>query len=165
MIVTDQTVLRRPCKTVSIFEAGPIIKQLEDALSVSTVKGVGLSAIQIGIPKKVCIIRTSDLTLNLVNPVIVEAYDLGSFAGDGCLSLPGVFITTQRYNEVFVRDSLHSAGFIALGLEAVIIQHETDHINGILMLDRQITIPHRKEPCWCGSGKQYRFCHYGKEIR
>ena len=165
MIVTDLTTLRKPCRTISLFEAGPIIKRLEEELEVSTVRGVGLSANQIGIDARVCIIRTPDLTLDLVNPVIVEAYDEGSFEGDGCLSLPGLYITTRRFNEVFVKDTLHTAGLILTGIEAVIVQHETDHTNGILMLDRQITIPHRKEPCWCLSGKRYKECHYHKEIR
>ena len=164
MIVTDMVALRKPCKSVSIFEAAPIIKQLENALATSTIKGVGLSANQIGIDARVCIIRTPNLSLDLVNPVVV-GYDLGSFDGDGCLSVPGVFITTQRYAEVFVKDSLHTAGLIATGLEAVIIQHETDHTLGILMLDRQIKIPFRKEQCWCGSGKQYKDCHLRRIIR
>ena len=165
MIITDQIALRKSCKIVSIFEAGPIIRKLEDELAISNIKGVGLSANQIGIDARVCIIRAPKLELNLVNPVIVEAYDLCSFANDGCLSVPGVFLTTQRYNEIYMKDTLHTAGLIFTGLESVIVQHEIDHTNGILMLDRQITIPHRKELCWCCSGKRYKDCHYGKEIR
>ena len=165
MIVTDLNILRRPCKEASLFEADAIIKKLEDELNISSIKGVGLSANQIGIDARVCIIRAKTISINLVNPVIVASYDLGSFANDGCLSIPGIFITTQRFNEVFVKDLLHPAGIIVTGLDAVIVQHEIDHLNGIVMFDRQIQIPFRNDKCWCGSDKKYKVCHYGRIIR
>lgn len=165
MIIIDINILRKPCKDASIIEADSIIKKLEIELLNSPIKGVGLSANQIGIDSRICIIRTDKISLDLINPIIVKSYDLCSFKDDGCLSVPRVFVTTQRYNEILIKDILHSSGIIAIGMEAVIIQHEIDHTNGILMLDRQIIIPERNEKCWCNSGKKYKVCHYGKEIK
>jgi len=165
MIITDLDFLRKPCREASILEAGDIIQKLEEELHNSLIGGVGLSANQIGILKKVCIIRTPKLSLDLVNPIILEQYDLCSFGGDGCLSIPGVYITTQRYNEIFLKDIMHPNGIIAVGLEAVIIEHECDHLNNILMIDRQIKIPKQNDKCWCGSEKKYKKCHFGKEIK
>jgi len=165
MIITDLKYLRKPCKEVSFFEAELIIKKLEDELDISKVKGVGLSANQIGIDARVCIIRTNKISLNLINPFIVEKYDLIEFNSEGCLSLPNQFILTKRFNEILVKDSLHISGIISTGFEAVVIQHELCHLNGELMFQYKITRPYANEICWCGSNRKYKTCHMGKAIK
>ena len=84
---------------------------------------------------------------------------------EGCLSFPGKEVITCRFNEVFIKDDLHSAGIIFSGMEAVAIEHEIDHLLGITMFSRQIIIPGRNEKCWCGEQKKYKKCHYGKIIK
>ncbi|MFA5024237.1 MAG: peptide deformylase [Patescibacteria group bacterium] len=163
MIVTDLEFLKRPCKDVSLFEAYDIIKQLE--LNLFDPHGIGLAANQIGINARVVILRTRSCYLDLVNPIIVNKYDLCSFDRDSCLSFPGVRLITQRYNEIFLKDLLHPAGIILTGLDSVVAQHECDHIDGITLFDRQIKIPFKSQPCWCGSGKKFKVCHYGWEIK
>src|SRR5690242_13677774 len=112
MIITDESKLITECKNVSIFEAPSIIKQLEAELSNSKVAGVGLAANQIGIDAKVCIIRANKHHLDLVNPVIVEQYDLCMFDNEGCLSYPNAWLTTKRYNEILVKDLLNPIGVV-----------------------------------------------------
>jgi len=122
-----------------------------------------LAANQIGINKKICIIRAGS-KLDLVNPKIAKTYDLME-ANEGCLSFPNIFINTKRYNEILVKDDLHSAGIICTGLEAVVVQHEVGHLYGEIMFDYKIEIPkNRNDKCWCNSGKKYKKCHINQMI-
>ncbi len=164
MIITDKKLLSQPCKETSLFEAREIIEKLEFELNSSKVKGIGLSANQIGIDSRVCIIRLKE-AINLVNPVIIQKYDLSIFEQEGCLSFPGASLITQRHAEIVVRDLLHPAGIVAVGLEAVCMAHEIDHINGITMFDRAIEIPKVNDRCFCGSGKKYKKCQHNKILR
>lgn len=163
MIVTDESLLRQECKEVSIFEGMEIVGKLETELANSTSPGIGLAANQIGIDAKVCIIRTNN-SLNLINPRVVERYDLMEFDNEGCLSFPEQWIATKRYAEVLVKDLLHPEGVVATGLDAVVIQHEVGHLYGETMYDYQIKRPGPNLKCWCGSEKKYKKCHMGKII-
>jgi peptide deformylase len=164
MIITDEKLLREPCEDSNVFEAQSIINRLEKELENSKISGVGLAAPQIGIKKKVCIIRTKD-EINLINPVIIEKYDLAEFKDEGCLSFPDQYVLTKRYNEVFVRDIIYPAGIILIGIDAVVAQHEIDHLYGKIMFEHQIKRPKVNEKCWCKSGKKYKKCHIKKVIK
>jgi peptide deformylase len=167
MIITDIEFLKQPCNNVSLFEAQDIINKLESELLSSSAKGIGLAANQIGINANVCIIRTESTKINLVNPIVIEKYDLRMFKHEGCLSFPNQWLTTKRYNEILVRDLFRPAGVIFVGLEAVVAQHEIGHLNGELMHDYIISIPlGPNSPCWCDtSGKKWKKCHQGLEIK
>jgi peptide deformylase len=166
MIITNETELRQPCLDASLFEAQNIINILSKELASSNTKGVGLAANQIGINKKICIIRIDKYELDLVNPVIVDTQDLCLFKNEGCLSFPDEWLSTKRYNEVFVTDLLHPAGVVCTGLAAVVVQHEVGHLYGETMYDYRVSMPlGPNSPCWCGSGKKFKKCHTGKEIK
>jgi peptide deformylase len=164
MIVTDVKKLSNASEWVLIEDAENIIKELEKELELSERPGVGLAAPQIGIMKNVAIIRTKLNQINLVNPIIKEKNDLFISKGEGCLSLPGIVKDTWRYKEIFVVDDLHPAGFVATDFEATVIQHEVDHLNGILITDYNTRVG-RNDPCPCGAtdknGKPIKFkkCH------
>lgn len=115
---------------------------LEKELEISAKNGfpgIGLACPQIGIAKKMAIIRIDgkrSFYADLVNPFIEEKYDLSIFQGEGCLSFPGISGNTQRYQEIKVINTLgYPKKFIATGLPAVCIQHEIDHLNGIVLPD------------------------------
>jgi peptide deformylase len=103
--------------------------------------GIGLAATQIGILHRVLVYRTDaehDITA-LVNPVLVWESDEREIAEEGCLSLPGVHIEVERPAQVRVRarDANGKEVLIeAEDLQARVIQHEIDHLNGVLILDR-----------------------------
>lgn len=164
MIITDENLLKKECKDVSIFEAYDIVQKLEDELLSSKKPGIGLAANQIGIDAKVCIIRTGLEKINLANPVIMEKYDLRSFKNEGCLSFPGDFIFTKRYNDILVKDLFHPNGIVCTGLTAVVAQHEIGHLYGETMYDYEIKLPKPNEKCWCGSDKKFKTCHMNKII-
>lgn len=164
MIITDESKLKKECQDVSLFEAQSIILKLENELANSNIKGIGLASNQIGIDAKVCIIRSNN-KLNLVNPKIINKYDLMEFENEGCLSFAGQYILTKRYNEIVVKDSIHPAGIILTGIDAVITQHEINHLYGKTMFDFEIKRPQVNQKCWCNSGKKYKKCHIKKIIK
>jgi peptide deformylase len=111
--------------------------------------GVGLAATQLGVLHRVLVYRaySEDPLTVLVNPVIEWASDEQELAEEGCLSLPGVHVEVERAVGVRVRaQDEHGAQLEveAEGLPARVIQHEIDHLDGILILDR-ISREARKE--------------------
>lgn len=107
-------------------------------------KGIGLAAIQIGEAKRLIVVnvRTSEtdrFKLALANPEIVERSKETTSTEEGCLSIPGVRLAIERAQAVRVRyDDLKGQAreLDADGLLAVCLQHEIDHLNGTLILDR-----------------------------
>ena len=108
---------------------------MQDAL------GVGLAATQVGVMHRVFVYRVDpeEPVKALVNPVLESTSDELETAEEGCLSIPGVQVEVERPAEVRVSGQ-DPAGehleFDASGLEARVIQHELDHLNGVLILDR-----------------------------
>ena len=137
-IVTDQNFLKIPCEKANLEEVSNIIFQLEKSLKESETEGIGLAANQIGIKKRVAIIRIDKIKIDLVNADIVKSYDKILIDGEGCLSFPGRTEKTFRYNEIQVKNDVYPYKFVAVGLLAVAIQHELDHLNGILFIERAL---------------------------
>ena len=112
-------------------DVSELIQDLKDTLH-STEHGVGISAIQIGVPKKVCVIHADGRDIALINPVITRKRgEIDS--KEGCLSVPekyGVFKRAQKVwvdyiNENGIKRELAEGGFVSR-----IIQHEVDHMDG-----------------------------------
>lgn len=123
MIVTDRKSLEIPCKTCSIQEGLEIITLLEEELRKTD--GIGLAANQIGINKQVCIIRTEQSSIDLINPWIFCQRE-PIHCEEGCLSFPNLYVNTIRYHRIEVYDDLNQNGQELYGLEAICVQHEFD---------------------------------------
>jgi len=111
--------------------------------------GVGLAATQLGVLHRVLVYRAyvDDPITALVNPVLEWTSDELETGEEGCLSLPGVHVEVERHARVRVRAQDEGGREVeveAEGLEARVIQHEVDHLNGVLILDR-ISRDARKE--------------------
>lgn len=103
--------------------------------------GVGLAATQLGVMHRVLVYKVGEdgLLAALVNPELEWAGDDIEEAEEGCLSLPGVHVDVERPVRVRVRArDEHGDSLVieASGLEARVIQHEMDHLDGVLILDR-----------------------------
>lgn len=164
-IVTDLKILRKKslATTVSACRDGNMFENLERELELSVVPGVGLSAIQIGAPIRACVIKSSKgEILRMVNPVISEMSVPTVVDGEGCLSLPGVHVRTSRFNQCLVEWTNYDSGVdicrYFYALDAFCIQHEVDHMDGIIMTDRKMGKLGRNDLCNCGSGKKYKKC-------
>lgn len=108
--------------------------------------GVGLAAPQVGILKRIVVIDVGDGLIELINPEIIDAK--GSQIGDeGCLSLPGITGRVKRPNEVKLR-ALNRKGeeieMVGTGLLARAMCHETDHLDGILFIDKAMSKSHEE---------------------
>jgi peptide deformylase len=132
-------VLREEAKPVARVdeEIKTLIKDLFDTMHAS--KGIGLAANQVGVAKRVAVVEAEDKDpLVLINPVIVEksGYEKGE---EGCLSIPDLYGDIERATRVVVETERLEGGrfqVTAEGLKARAIQHEIDHLDGILFLDR-----------------------------
>jgi len=133
-IITDINFLRKRSEPVEQDRVTSIIKALEDSLDIK--KGVGLSAIQIGLPLRVGIIRLPNCKFDLWNSKIIEKSYRFRFQGEGCLSIPGIYVDTIRYKEILLENG-DGRKYYLEGIEAIVCQHEVDHCNGITMLDRK----------------------------
>ncbi len=116
---------------------------MEDAL------GIGLAATQIGVLHRVLVYKADpdDPLTVLVNPVLEWSSEETEIASEGCLSIPFVHVEVERPAEVRVRArDAHGAELEVegSGLTARVIQHEIDHLDGVLILDR-ISREERKE--------------------
>jgi peptide deformylase len=136
-------------KTTPVQTIDGVTRRLIDDMieTIHAVHGVGLAANQVGIPQKLCII---DLSLRednaslivLINPLIVER-DGSVEAEEGCLSIPGYLTSIKRAEKVFVKGVNREGKDIAIeaeGLLARAIQHELDHLEGLLLIDRMSPI-------------------------
>ena len=139
-----QPVLEEQAQPIADFDTPELHQLVEDMFeSMYAARGVGLAAPQIGIAKKVAVIDIStgedpSQKIVLINPEIVSRE--GSQTGEeGCLSLPTFREPVTRAKKVVVRArDPQGAEFEMSGedLLARAIQHETDHLNGILFIDR-----------------------------
>jgi len=165
MIITDEKVLRQKSVDVKEEEIGELIAMLERELKLSATlgkPGVGLAAIQCGVAKNIAIVRTPDWNIDLINARIEKQYNPVLFREEGCLSIPNRTENTMRYNEIVVRNSVDPKLFILTGFPAIVVQHELDHTNGLLMQDRALAKPKTKlrpnDICNCGSNRKYKRC-------
>lgn len=170
MIITNnEEALRVKCEDVLPEEINQLIETLESELNYSNKLGsggIGLAAPQIGIAKNIAIIRLNNYNINLVNCKLEKGYDPILFRQEGCLSFPGKVEDTTRFQEVHIVNNLvYPNTFIATGLLAVVCQHELDHLNSTLFMDRKVqkilSLNKKIRPndmCSCGLNRKYKKC-------
>ena len=145
----DASVLRSLSEEVTEkdpFKPGGGIERLPKKMAeiMYETRAVGIAAPQIGILKRVVVIDVSkerNSPLVLVNPEVVEHSDETNIDFEGCLNFPGKISMIRRYDRVVVkyRDLYGEDALIdATGFLARVLQHEIDHLNGVLICDREI---------------------------
>ncbi|MDO8551840.1 MAG: peptide deformylase [bacterium] len=151
IVTIPDPVLRQKSRPVSEIDKKvlELIKSLKNALGVTkNVIGIGIAAPQIGNPSRVCLIysKESRKFLTLINPEVIwqsKRTTLGIKDSknpyEGCLSVPRIWGLVRRHNLIKIR-YLNVNGQVVTrkfkGLTAVIAQHEIDHLDGILFIDR-----------------------------
>lgn len=101
--------------------------------------GIGLAANQVNVAKKMLVCSDRDSEYILFNPKIIATSESMKEDIEGCLSLPGLQATVPRYEKIIVKAkdvNWETIEIKARGLLAVVLQHEIDHLNGILYIDR-----------------------------
>lgn len=133
-------ILRSRAREVEAFDDELQRQVLQMGALMHDALGIGLAAPQVGIANRLLVYRvlsTGSLRV-LVNPQIEWAGDDREWLEEGCLSLPGVHVDVRRPVDVRVRaQDQHGDRLLveASGLEARVIQHEIDHLDGVLILD------------------------------
>lgn len=132
-------VLKKKAKEVK--EITPETEKLIDDM-VETFKknqGLGLAANQVGELKRIVVIGTEKGTEIFLNPKVIQKSREKDLTEEGCLSFPGLFLKIKRAKEIKIQAQNKKGEEIkteAKGLMARVFQHEIDHLDGILFIDR-----------------------------
>jgi peptide deformylase len=140
IVLHPDPVLETACEEVKVFDK-KLVKLIRDMFdTMYEAEGVGLAAPQIGISKRIAVVDTGDDLgpIVLINPVLSEFQ--GSQTGpEGCLSFPGLFGDVERADKITV-NAVDQKGrpftLKAEGFTARAIQHEVDHLNGVLFTSK-----------------------------
>ena len=183
----NNPLIHKKLREVSVEEGMAIATELFQILN-KRGDGIGLAANQVGIDAQVAVVNVRE-PLVLINPKIISKEVEIPFY-EGCLSYPGKGVNTKRYRDVVISTEQSESDWYFSGaqaptdgkgswekeqsknedaqlrtLESVCVQHEIDHLNGVICMDRkrETTIVKdkkvgRNEPCPCGSGKKYKKC-------
>lgn len=103
-------------------------------------EGIGLAAPQVGVEKRIIVVDIGKGPIILINPKILEVSQEADFMTEGCLSLPNTFVKVERAKKIVVEgfdEYGKQVKLKATGLTARAIQHEVDHLSGILIIDKQ----------------------------
>ena len=189
----NNPVINKKLKEVSVEEGMAIATELFQILN-KRKDGIGLAANQVGIDAQVAVVNVRE-PLVLINPKIISK-EVEIPYHEGCLSYPNKRVNTKRYRDVIISTEQSESDWYFSGaqvpkdgkgswekeqsnnenaqlrvLESVCVQHEIDHLNGVVCMDRKVNItivkdkkPGRNEPCPCGSGKKYKKCCINKEL-
>ena len=152
-------VLTTPAAPVTVFdrELRKLVRDLIDTME--DAPGAGLAAPQIGVPLRVFVWHVDDEIGHLVNPELSLSEEMQD-GEEGCLSFPDLRYDTPRALRVVARGTnMHGEPLVVEGSEylARAIQHETDHLDGILFIDRmpsdsrKLAMKEIRESEWFGS--------------
>ncbi|KGK90470.1 peptide deformylase [Desulfosporosinus sp. HMP52] len=130
-------VLREKAKEVKEVNES-IIKLLDNMVdTMHAAEGVGLAAPQIGVSKRVIVVQVDDVLVELINPEILEKEGANS-AEEGCLSIPNMTGDVVRAAKVRVQGLNRKGEMVDIRAEKLLaraLQHEIDHLEGILFVD------------------------------
>lgn len=123
-----------------VEEGEDVAQVVEDLLdTMYAAGGVGLSAIQIGVPLRIFVMDVADEDVVFLNPKIVVMTGRKAPVNEGCLSLPGIFEVVERYPTVVVQALDRNGESFTVettGIAAQCVQHEIEHLDGVVMPDK-----------------------------
>jgi peptide deformylase len=140
-IVTGENtkILREPAKEIDYIDADiyDLIKKMRTIMH--DAEGIGLAAPQIGIPLRIFVAEVDKKFYAILNPKIIKISRKKEEMVEGCLSLPGIYGKVKRPSKIII-EGLNPEGekikIKAWGLLARVFQHEIDHLNGVLFIDK-----------------------------
>ena len=149
IIQVPDPILRQSATPIAEITDGT--RQLLDDMAVTmyNAPGIGLAAPQVNISQRVIVIDCSKddkpELIKMVNPEIISISDTRSILEEGCLSIPDQTADVERPAEVgvhYLDENGVSQSLIASGLLAACVQHEIDHLNGVLFIDHISRLKH-----------------------
>lgn len=135
-----EPVLRSPCDPIENIDSGVVAAANRLKFIFSTQKAYGVAAPQIGISKQIFIFSFEGYKNQiLINPQISQVSSIEAYGSEGCLSVPGYSFDILRPTQIMIEGidlDGNEKQIDASGLLARIMQHELDHLNQILVVDR-----------------------------
>lgn len=134
-IVKDENLLKQKSTNFVFGEDDYLIEDMLDTANAHKERCAGLACIQIGIAKKIILVKQNDKFIPFINPVIIKKSPKTFIAQEGCLSLDGIR-AVKRHRAVKVMYSTVQGKLKVQefnGFIAEVIQHECDHLNGVLI--------------------------------
>lgn len=151
----DEKVLRTKASSFDFSRSKKDIKDLIKGMRqiMKEYDGIGLAANQIGLLERIFIAYGKDKRgklkfYALFNPEIIKTSDETNISDEGCLSIPGITGEVERYNEIVLQaqdETGKKVKILAVGLLARVFQHEMDHLNGVLFIDKAKKINNGEE--------------------
>ena len=142
-IITDKKQLSKVCKPVDYKQSRQIAnKMIMFMLSNKNINknSIGLACNQLGLPGRIIIIKIKNKWVYFINPDITYKSDETIITEEGCLSVPNKTIKVKRSKEInisFIKDGRAKPSHYK-NMDAIVIQHEIDHLNGILITDKEL---------------------------
>ena len=130
-------ILRETCQPLNEISDATRLLLDDMAKTMYKYKGAGLAAPQVGVKERVAVVDGSEGLISLINPEILHREGKQS-AQEGCLSIPDVQVDVERAMRIIVEGLDRDGKHVKLtldGLDARAMQHEVDHLNGILIID------------------------------
>jgi len=143
IIIAPDSRLKKKCDPVDKVDA-PLVKLIDDMLqTMYAAPGIGLSAPQVGIHKRIIVVDPArgdeeSQQYMLINPEIVWASETEQMQEEGCLSFPNFYENVMRPDRVkvcYIDVDNKTCELEADGVLSVVIQHEIDHLDGLLFVD------------------------------
>ena len=136
---TENEILRKKSELINSIDR-TILKLIKDMkATMKKEKGIGLAAPQVGFNVRVILVTLDNKSVvPMINPKIILHSNATEFGEEGCLSVPGKWAQIKRYSEITVEylDEKGSQQTLKLNeLNARVVQHEIDHLDGILFTD------------------------------
>lgn len=142
----DNPILRAVSEPVKKFDAGlkKFIKEMKEAMFAA--KGIGIAAPQVGKNIRVFLAvfeigKKDERIVPMINPEILEFSKEMLVAEEGCLSLPGIYGKVKRHKSVKLAYQGVDGEKLLIdlkGMNARVVQHELDHLNGVLFIDKLV---------------------------
>lgn len=133
--------MREKAEKVTVFDEALAILVAAMFDTMTEADGIGLAAPQVGVSRRFFVVdtRKNGERMAFINPEILETSQEQGLCEEGCLSIPGMYADIMRPLEITVHaQDLTGKAFVihASGMLARVIQHENDHLNGVLFVDR-----------------------------
>lgn len=150
LIIHPNPILHQVATPVDLSEIqhSSFQKLLDDMVeTMFDAQGIGLAAPQIGISKRTIIVQMGQKAEAFINPEIVGHSWRTLWYEEGCLSVPGVYGKVKRFRGVKIHAWMRDGKEITIdvaGLPAIIFQHEIDHLNGILFIEKAKSLSNKR---------------------
>ena len=144
-IITDEKHLTKVCEPVNYKQSKQIAnKMIMFMLSNKNIEknSIGLACNQLGLPGRIIIVKIKNRWVYLINPIMCYKSDETIITDESCLSVPNKTIKVERSREITIyfekgnHDGNHGWESHYKNMDAIVIQHEIDHLNGIIITDK-----------------------------